>query len=190
MSVGSIGSFYSGATNGHYGTVASRQVVGQLADGTDVVHVKVRQGAGQVGGATGSEDTVSHAPGAVRGEQQLTPAERAEVARLRQRDAAVRREEEAHAAAAGQFGGPPQYTYTRGPDGRLYATGGSVSIKSTSTGDPDEARKIASRIAAAATAPVRPSSADFAAAASAYHLAAKAQGGGQEQGPNPLDLLA
>lgn len=51
-----------------------------------------------------------------------------EVARLRQRDAAVRRHEQAHAAAGGPHAGAPSYEYTQGPDGRQYATGGEVPI--------------------------------------------------------------
>lgn len=200
MSVGAIGSFYSSAANGHYGAVVSRQTVAQLPDGTEVVRAQVRTGGAQgVAPATAGgiqqgqdcEDCSSSA--AFKTDQQLTPQEKALVERLRQRDAAVRREEEAHADAAGKLGGPPQYTYTRGPDGRLYATGGSVKVNAVSTGDPDEARKLASRIAAAAEAPVRPSGADHAAAANAYHLAVQAQSiggsGGAGRAENALDLL-
>ena len=87
----------------------------------------------------------------------------------------MRREEEAHAAVAGKYGSPPVYTYQRGPDGRLYRVGGSVAVSaSVPEDDPEEARRAGRRIAAAANAPVRPSSADRAAAASGYLFALQA----------------
>lgn len=50
------------------------------------------------------------------------------IALLRARDGAVRVEELAHKAAAGAYAGAMRLTYMPGPDGRLYAVGGSVSV--------------------------------------------------------------
>ncbi|MBC05450.1 MAG: hypothetical protein CMO10_04060 [Thalassospira sp.] len=59
----------------------------------------------------------------------LTATEREIVQELRARDATVRTEEESHQALAGANAGMISYSYTAGPDGRLYATGGKVSIR-------------------------------------------------------------
>lgn len=59
----------------------------------------------------------------------LTANERDIVRELRARDAIVRTEEESHQALAGANAGMISYSYSAGPDGRLYATGGKVSIR-------------------------------------------------------------
>ena len=58
----------------------------------------------------------------------LTDREREIVRELQARDANVRTEEESHQTLAGANAGMISYSYTAGPDGRLYATGGKVSI--------------------------------------------------------------
>jgi hypothetical protein len=58
----------------------------------------------------------------------LTASEREIVRELSARDAIVRTEEESHQTLAGANAGMISYSYTAGPDGRLYATGGKVSI--------------------------------------------------------------
>jgi len=106
-----------------------------------------------------------------RSYDRLSAEERAVVDRLRQRDSQVRQEEEAHAAVAGDLAGPISYVYQRGPDGRLYAVGGSVPIKAQAlSGDPEEAKRLGARMAAAAHAATNPSDADLAAANRAYRL--------------------
>ncbi|NNG05331.1 MAG: hypothetical protein HKM95_14700, partial [Inquilinus sp.] len=50
-------------------------------------------------------------PSVARTPDRLAPTERAAVDRLRQRDAQVRQEEQAHAAAAGALAGPIAYVY-------------------------------------------------------------------------------
>ena len=93
-------------------------------------------------------DTVARLPDA------LTAAERDAVERLRQRDAQVRQEERAHAAAAGDLAGPIEHVYRRGPDGRPDAVGGSVGVQATLTsGEPAEARRALRLYAEAAAAP-------------------------------------
>ncbi|MDR3076638.1 MAG: hypothetical protein LBU26_05005, partial [Synergistaceae bacterium] len=57
----------------------------------------------------------------------------AEVASLKQTEREVISHESAHKGAAGQFGGPVHYTYTTGPDGRRYITGGEVPIHTPAT---------------------------------------------------------
>ena len=100
---------------------------------------------------------------------QLSASERADLAKLQQRDQQVKQEEKAHAAVAGDLAGPINYVYQRGPDGRQYAVGGSVSVQATTvTGDPEEAKRLSGRMAAAAHAATSPSAQDLATARLAY----------------------
>ncbi|MFH1803984.1 MAG: putative metalloprotease CJM1_0395 family protein [Pseudomonadota bacterium] len=59
----------------------------------------------------------------------LTPREQEVARELSARDANVRAEEESYQALAGANAGMISYSYTAGPDGRLYASGGKVSIR-------------------------------------------------------------
>lgn len=59
---------------------------------------------------------------------ELTPEEEQKVRELKKRDREVRQHEQAHARAAGPYGGQPQYQYERGPDGKQYAVSGEVKI--------------------------------------------------------------
>lgn len=110
------------------------------------------------------------------GPDQLTEEERKVVRELQQRDQEVRRHEAAHAAAGGQYAGAPTYTYQRGPDGKQYAVGGSVSIDTSPVkGDPEATLQKARQIRAAALAPAEPSAQDRSVAASAAALERQAQ---------------
>lgn len=82
--------------------------------------------------------------------------------------------ETAHKAAAGRFGGPVRYTYTTGPDGKRYITGGEVPISTPATNDPQEALRNARQVMRAAMAPGDPSGQDVSVAANAAATAASA----------------
>ncbi|MEL6963179.1 MAG: putative metalloprotease CJM1_0395 family protein, partial [Pseudomonadota bacterium] len=117
------------------------------------------------------------APSAAVLPNQLSPAEKAAVSRLQQRDQQVKQEEKAHAAVAGDLAGPINYVYQLGPDGRQYAVGGSVGIQASAlSGDPADAKRQAGRIAAAANAATNPSAQDYAAARQAYALGDQLKG--------------
>lgn len=109
--------------------------------------------------------------------QQLSEEQQAEVKQLQQRDREVKAHEAAHfAAAAGLSAGSPSFTYSRGADGQLYATGGEVNIDvSPVSGDPDATVEKAQQIIAAANAPAQPSGQDRAVAAQAASMAAQAR---------------
>jgi hypothetical protein len=96
------------------------------------------------------------------------------IAELERTEREVVAHEAAHQAAAGRFGGPATYTYTTGPDGKKYITGGEVSISTPATSDPEEARRNAQQVMKAALAPGDPSGQDIAVAASAAQTAARA----------------
>lgn len=103
--------------------------------------------------------------------------EQQELAQLRARDQEVRAHERAHLLAAGPYAnGPPSFQLVRGPDGRFYAVGGSVSIDTSPVPDDPEATvEKAETIKRAALAPMQPSSQDFQVAAQAEAMRLKAQ---------------
>lgn len=105
----------------------------------------------------------------------LSEDEKRLVKDLASRDAEVKTHEAAHQAAGGGMTGAASYTYQRGPDGKMYAIGGEVSISTPAASSPEEAIKIARQVASAAMAAGDPSPQDFAVAASARMMEIKAQ---------------
>lgn len=91
------------------------------------------------------------------------------------RDSEVKAHEAAHQSAGGGMTGAASYTYQQGPDGKMYAIGGEVSIASPGGATPEETIQNAKQIVAAAMAAGDPSSQDFAVAASARAMEIKAQ---------------
>ena len=72
--------------------------------------------------------------------------------------------------------GGASFDYQRGPDGKLYAVGGEVSISTGAvSGDPEATLRKAEQIRSAALAPAQPSSQDRAVAAQAAMMAAQAR---------------
>jgi len=96
---------------------------------------------------------------------------------LKTRDREVRQHEQAHAAAGGpHVQGGPSYQYERGPDGRLYATGGEVQIDTSPVnGDPEATIRKMQAVQRAALAPGEPSAQDRSVAASAAASEAQAR---------------
>ena len=96
---------------------------------------------------------------------------------MRARDREVRSHEQAHVAASGGLAnGGPSYQFARGPDGRLYATGGAVNIDvSAVANDPRATIDKAQKIRRAALAPTNPSQQDKAVAARASTMAMQAK---------------
>lgn len=125
------------------------------------------------------------------------PQVRAAVAELQSIEREVIAHEAAHMAVGGQFAGGVSYTYTTGPDGKNYITGGEVPISTPATDDPKEALQSAEQVMRAALAPAKPSGQDHAVAANAAQIAAEARaqlasqgteepgsGGGNEKSPD------
>ncbi|TVP89112.1 MAG: hypothetical protein EA348_08970 [Pseudomonadaceae bacterium] len=99
-----------------------------------------------------------------------------EIQALAQRDREVRAHEQAHLAVGGQYAGPVSYDYQRGPDGRLYAVGGSVAIDvAPIPDDPEATLQKMQQVQRAALAPAEPSAQDLAVAAQASQQAAAAR---------------
>ncbi len=104
------------------------------------------------------------------------PALREMVNELKARDAEVRAHEAAHVAAgAGVVSGGANYTYQKGPDGRMYAIGGEVPIDLGSEGSPEATAEKMRQVKSAAMAPANPSPTDFKVAATAMMLEMRAQ---------------
>lgn len=129
-------------------------------------------GAGLASGQTllTAQEQGGSSQGGPKAPGQLSEEEKQQVAKLKQTDAKVRAHERAHAAVGGQYAGAPSYSYTRGPDGQLYAVSGEVAIDIGAESDPEATLQKASQVAAAALAPADPSGADRAVAAAAAQL--------------------
>ena len=109
-------------------------------------------------------------------EAELELLEQAEIREFVARDREVRTHEQAHMAVGGQYAGGVSYDYSRGPDRRLYAIGGSVSIDTSPVaGDPLATVDKMQQVQRAALAPAEPSGADLAIAAQAAQLIAQAR---------------
>lgn len=103
---------------------------------------------------------------------QLKPA----IARLQAMDTSVRLHEAAHiAAGGGVVTGGAHYSFVRGPDGKMYATGGEVAIDTAEEHTPEATIQKARTIVAAALAPADPSPQDFKVAATALMMQQRAQ---------------
>jgi len=107
--------------------------------------------------------------------EELSPEEEEMVKKLQARDAEVKGHEAAHQAAGAGLTGAASFTYQQGPDGKMYAIGGEVSISMPSGSTPEETIANARKIAAAAMAAGDPSPQDFSVAASARVMEMKAQ---------------
>lgn len=102
---------------------------------------------------------------------QLSDSEQREVDELKQRDRVVRAHEQAHMSAGGGLvRGGAQYEYKRGPDDKLYAVGGEVTIDTSEEDEPEATIAKAQRIRTAALAPADPSAQDRAVAAQASNM--------------------
>lgn len=99
---------------------------------------------------------------------QLSVSDRQVLQQLKNRDREVRAHELAHVVAGGRYTSAAQFSYQRGPDGKLYAVGGEVSINNSKIpGDPRVTLLKAQTVSRAALAPANPSSQDRRVAAQA-----------------------
>ena len=95
--------------------------------------------------------------------------------RLRITEQKVKAHELAHKTAGGDLAGPVRYKYTKGPDGKLYITGGEVPLRLKEGRTPEETIEIAQKVKRAALAPMNPSPQDRAVAAKATAMEMKAR---------------
>ena len=117
---------------------------------------------------TSATSEASSGSGASTSGPALSDSEQRLVEKLSARDREVKQHEMAHKAAAGSLAGAMSLDYQRGPDGRLYAVGGEVSIRtSAGSSDPQDRLDTAEQVLRAATAPAEPSQQDLRVAAQA-----------------------
>jgi hypothetical protein len=133
---------------------------------------ELRQAAGEAG-----TPRVDETKGLPEGKSELTEEEQAQVEKLRERDADVRRHEQAHKTAAGSYAtGGPTYQYETGPDGKRYAVDGEVKIDTSEIkGDPAATLRKMRQVRQAASAPAEPSAKDRQVAAAAAAAERRAQ---------------
>lgn len=106
----------------------------------------------------------------------LSESDQRVVARLQERDRAVRAHELAHiAAGGGVVTSGASYTYETGPDGKRYANGGEVGIDVSPGRTPQDTLRKAQQIRASALAPADPSAQDRSIAARADQMATEAR---------------
>jgi len=109
-------------------------------------------------------------------EKDLSKDEQEQVREMEQRDAEVRRHEQAHLAAGGQYvRGGAKLEFETGPNNRQYAVGGEVSIDTSEGRTPEETVQKAAVVRKAALAPANPSPQDRSVAAKAGSMAAAAR---------------
>lgn len=109
-------------------------------------------------------------------QQQKQQKQQRQVAALVERDLEVRKHEQAHQAAGGEHAGSPSYQFSRGPDGKRYATGGEVAIDiGAIPGDPAATIAKMQQVRAAALAPEQPSLQDLSVARTASAKEAQAR---------------
>ena len=88
------------------------------------------------------------------------------LAKFRNKDASIKSHEQSHAAMATTTS-PISYNYQEGPDGKMYAVGGSVRLDTSIPADTEAAIAKIDRIKAASTGVDNPSGADMAIASAA-----------------------
>jgi hypothetical protein len=98
------------------------------------------------------------------------------VDKLKSIEQGVINHEMAHKGAGGAYAGSVSYTYTTGPDGKRYITGGEVSIDLSAADSPEATVRKMRQVIGAALAPVDPSAQDYRVAARAQALQLEAQG--------------
>lgn len=138
-------------------------------------HVSGIQDVSQSQEEKGQDVAVTDEKKALNGEN-LSTSEMQLVRELESVDAQVRAHEAAHiAAGSGVVTGGASFSYTRGPDGKMYVTAGEVPISLKEGKTPDETIQNARQVQAAALAPADPSPQDYKVAASAAQMEAQAR---------------
>jgi len=103
------------------------------------------------------------------------PQVQQEILRLKQVEVKVKAHEAAHKSVGGNLASSATYSYTQGPDGKNYITGGEVQIDISEGQTPEETISRMQQVIRAALAPADPSGQDRAVAAEAANRMAQAQ---------------
>ncbi|HIJ87615.1 MAG TPA: hypothetical protein HPP97_08010 [Desulfuromonadales bacterium] len=130
------------------------------------------QGSKPAGGVETPQNGEAPAGGA---QTKPDPQVQAQISQLKSIEEKVKAHEAAHKTAGGTMTGPVSYTYTRGPDGKNYITGGEVPISISSGKTPQETISRMQQVIQAALAPADPSPQDRAVAAQASAMQQEAR---------------
>lgn len=181
--ISTAGSVYSDSAHGKAAVAGKATVANSaLSDAfyrTDVSS-SVDQGVvtygadGRLNGKGKADQTVS-GKGVTADGQVEDPQVQQEIAQLRSTESKVKAHESAHKAVGGALTGAVSYTYTRGPDGKSYITGGEVDINMSSGNTPQETINRMQQVVRAALAPADPSPQDRAVAARANTIEQQAR---------------
>lgn len=95
------------------------------------------------------------------------PEYRRKIEELKAVEREVVAHEMAHKSVGGQYASSASFSYTMGPDGKRYKTGGEVSISVPTGGDLEKTEQALERVKRAALAPANPSGQDLRVAANA-----------------------
>lgn len=99
--------------------------------------------------------------------QGISDEDKSAISRLKMIENEVIAHEQAHKSAGGSIAGAASYSYSIGPDGKRYITGGEVSLRTPATDDKEQKVNLLNRVKQAALAPAQPSSQDIRVAAGA-----------------------
>ncbi len=130
---------------------------------------------GRLSGKGKADKTVSGKGVTAADGQVEDPQVQQEIAQLRSAEVKVKAHEAAHKSVGGTLTGAVSYTYTRGPDGKSYITGGEVDINMSSGNTPQETINRMQQVVRAALAPADPSPQDRAVAARANTIEQQAR---------------
>ncbi len=131
------------------------------------------------GGASSSAKTadtvtISAAAKGMQANDAKTQEDDRKIRELKAIQARVIAHEMAHKGAGGPYAGAVSYSYTKGPDGRMYITGGEVAIDVSEGRTPEETIAKARIVERAALAPMDPSPQDRQVAAQAAMMETEA----------------
>lgn len=153
-SINGIASGTSYPVSSSSGVPATTKVAGTTAKADDPGQAATTPASAPAAG--GSAGTTASS-----GSKALTPRQQQQVTQLQALDRSVRAHEAAHQAAGGGYTGGATFTYTTGPDGHQYATGGEVPIDASSVpNDPQATIAKLRTVVSAALAPSNPSAQD------------------------------
>ncbi len=116
--------------------------------------------AGGAGRSVGDTVTISPAAKDARAADAKTRQDDRRIRELKAAQSRVIAHEMAHKAAGGPYAGAVSYSYTMGPDGRMYISGGEVAIDVSEGRTPEETIAKARIVERAALAPMDPSPQD------------------------------
>lgn len=142
---------------------------------SNALSVLPRLRAGRGTADSGTADPSAQDPSAQPSAQPASEQQQQQIQALQRADASVRQHEAAHQAAGGPYAGGASFTYTRGPDGKNYATAGEVPVDTSPERDPQATIRKMETVKAAALAPADPSPQDMRVAQQADAAKAQAQ---------------